>query len=241
MKGEQIKLKILGKFLKGSQNYCLNGPDSDEDWVIVYCRDFEELYDGKTYSNLNNEHESYWDLRDFVNRLCAMDPTALECVFSIRQEYMSEDFRALIAAVRLYCSNGRWIPQDWASFINKIVGFIRSDIKKAINFKNEYSGRKALSRAFYFLGIARYVYDNHGYLDKDAYRFTNPLYSVAYRIKFLPEETSPTFEEQIEKLNSALIPLSSAYKGVELLYTSVTDIKKYALYIAKKENNKYEG
>ena len=232
-------MTILGRFLKGSQNYCLNGPDSDEDWVVVYCRDFEELYIGKTYNNLSNEHESYWDLRDFVNRLCAMDPTVLECVFSTKQEYMNEDFKALMGVIRLNCSHGTWIPQDWASFINKMVGFIRSDMKKAINFKNEYSGRKALSRAFYFLGIAHYVCNNHGCLDVDAYRDTNQLYNLAHTLKFMPEMTS-TFDEQIEKLEGSLAYLCSSYQGVKPMYTSVDTVKKYALYIAKKENNKYE-
>lgn len=185
MKGEQIKLKILGKFLKGSQNYNLQTPESDEDFIVVYCNSYRELYDGAAAPS-NTEHECYWSLQFFVKRLKEMDPTALEIIFSTKAFYYDSDFKAIVSYVCAILKAGKWVPHNWSSFVNKHIGLCTSDFKNAFTHTDwpEKRRLKALSRAIYMLGLAGAIVDNSGKVDESLYRDMRLSYwNEAYSIK----------------------------------------------------------
>ena len=74
----------VGRILFGSQNYHLDGPDSDKDYKVLLCPDSEDFYFYKKVEKNNlskelpSENYSPMDVRTFDKNLRAGNPNCLE-------------------------------------------------------------------------------------------------------------------------------------------------------------------
>jgi len=162
---EGFKLKIIGTFLKGSQNYGLDTPASDKDFVHIYVPSLEDLYFNRKPEGAN-ENNAYWSLKFFIDKLLENDPTALEILFSTEQTFYDGDFHYLVNKIIAYVKYGQWIPTNWRSFFRKFCGITTSEFKAAYDRHDN----KKLSRAIYFLYLANTIVDNNGELKESIYR-----------------------------------------------------------------------
>lgn len=77
----------LGKFLIGSQNYNLAGPNSDKDYKIIVCPSFEDfVWRDNMRSFRINEHETQWDVRHWFKQLLRGNPNAIEIFYSTESQ-----------------------------------------------------------------------------------------------------------------------------------------------------------
>lgn len=146
-------MKILGTFLKGSQNYGLALPTSDEDWVTIVTPSFAELYTDYRFSKQNTEHETYWTLHQFADYFLKGNPTAIEIIFSTKSEIYDSDFEQLINDMRQLLSDSDFLLSIWTHFSNAICGLTRQEIGR-IKKENELTRKvKHAVRARYFIHL----------------------------------------------------------------------------------------
>ena len=79
--------RIIGVFLYGSQNYNMDGPNSDVDTKCLIVPSFEEIAFNKKAVNYeyhfdNGEHMKIIDIREFLKLLKKQNPNDLEILFT---------------------------------------------------------------------------------------------------------------------------------------------------------------
>ena len=82
--------RVLGEILYGSQNYGLNGPNSDKDYYEIVMPSFYDLY-----YQIEASDKKSWDIRKFTKLILDGNFNAIELLFSVDKYFYSQDFEFL--------------------------------------------------------------------------------------------------------------------------------------------------
>lgn len=172
----------LARVLYGSQNYGLDGPNSDRDYKVVLCPEFSELYEGQMCKKNQGEHLTGIDVRRFHGLLMNGNPNAVEMLFSVEAEVEDEDFGQYLDCARMMYGGG-YVAAVWKTFYAALNGLALNGMDR-----NGVTP-KTVARAFYMLGLAKWVGQNGFALNEGVYRGAGPAFHrYAQRIRFAPPE-----------------------------------------------------
>lgn len=191
-------MKEVGRVLIGSQNYGLDGPDSDKDYKILLCPSFYDMYNMKKVSvgdmpeGYDKEHESPMDVRQFDSLVHKCNPNVLEMIFSIKWIYGRKMHDYVLNAKRLL-ANG-WIALNWDIFYAATMGM-------ALNTLKRYGATpKAVSRASYLYYLTLYIADHNFNMGTYSWRdnwFSNDARALRFGSSTVSENEYPLLAKEI--------------------------------------------
>lgn len=142
-------MKEIARILVGSQNYGLDIPNSDKDYKVLLCTEFEDLYNYRKVEakdlpkGLDKEHYSVMSVITFDKLLRNGNPNCLEMLYSTDLETDNADFCAYLTFARELYQDG-YLAVVWESFYNAVAGIIMN------GFAKYGATPKTVSRAEYF-------------------------------------------------------------------------------------------
>ena len=182
-------MKEVARILYGSQNYGLDTLDSDKDYKVLLCPEFEDLYryhkvcKDDLPSGLDPEHYSVMSLMQFHDLLMAGNPNCLEMLFSVESNptgpaypihtYL-HDYREL--AQTLYATG--YIAIVWDKFYSALKGLAMNSIDRyGIN-------AKTVSRLCFYNYFAQQIVRDDFVVNERTWRNPdNPNYATAAFIR----------------------------------------------------------
>lgn len=171
----------LAKVLYGSQNYGLDGEDSDRDYKLVLCPGFEELYEGKMCKRNEGEHVVGIDLRRLHELLVNGNPNAVELLYSVDVELIDGDWVGKYFGCWRRVYEGGYLAAVWRTFYAALTGLALNGIDR-----NGVTP-KTVARAFYFLEMAKHLAGNGFVMDEGVYRGNEvKFHRLARKIRFNP-------------------------------------------------------
>lgn len=190
----------VGRVVYGSMNYGLNGPDSDKDYKVFLCPNFNDLYDchkadsGDLRSKDSNGNElSPMDVRRF-NQLCvAGNVNVTEYLFSV-ETYMSSEFWAYYGAAKRLYENG-YLALVWDKWFASLEGLVKNSLDRYD------ANRKSMSRAYYFYLLATTLVAEDFRMNDNTWRKNNWNNTVK-EMRFNPATWMPTREELFKSLSA---------------------------------------
>lgn len=205
----------VGRILYGSFNYRLDGPDSDKDYKVFLCPDFNDLYKNKRVEKndlpanvYNKEFYSPMDCRTFAAKLLEGNVNCIEYIFSLEQNGSSDFFEFLEEARQLY-SDG-YIMVCWDKFFASVEGLVKNSLDR--NGEN----RKTVTRAYYFQLLIMTLLADSFKMDIHTWRGNNWNKDLQ-RMRFDEECWMPTREQ----IDNTFVHLKETCK------TSIERFKKY--------------
>jgi len=170
----------LARVLYGSQNYGLDGPDSDMDYKVVLCPEFSELYEGRMCKRNEGEHLTGIDVRRLHGLLMNGNPNAVELLYSVEAQVQDEDFGRYLDCARMMYQGG-YVAAVWRTFYGALYGMAMAGIDHNVVTP------KTVARAFYMLEMAKHLAGNGFVLNEGAYRGDGvEFHRLARRIRFDP-------------------------------------------------------
>ena len=154
----------LAKVLYGSQNYGLDGEDSDRDYKLVLCPGFEELYEGKMCKKNIGEHVVGIDIRRFHGLLVNGNQNAVELLYSVDVELIDGDWVGVYFDGWRRVYEGGYLAAVWRTFYAALTGLVLNAMDR-----NGVTP-KTVARAFYFLEMAKHLAGNGFVMNKGVYR-----------------------------------------------------------------------
>lgn len=188
---------LLGNFLYGSQNYCLDTPDSDKDYKMLYIPSYREIA-GLPSENVleKDEHFTPFLFSKWYNGLLRGSKDAWELPFSVERKWQPSWGRTgdvYFAEVRV--ASGPILRSCASDFLASMRGMVRQNCDKA---KEDVVNRyKYWARAVWMCDFASHVIKADGKLTFDTWREEN---SMARAIRFLQREPEEDPAEVVEKL-----------------------------------------
>ena len=144
-------MKPVAQILYGSQNYYLDGPDSDFDYKLLMMPDFNDFYNyHKVDKNdlpegYDPEHYNVMSILTFDKNIRKGNINALEMLFSHYIKCVSDIETYLDAAKRTYAEGYLFIV--WDSFMATVEGMIKNSLDRyGVN-------RKSASRVLYLINL----------------------------------------------------------------------------------------
>ena len=234
-------MKEIGRVLIGSQNYGLDGPDSDKDYKVLLCPSFYDMYNMKKVSagdmpeDSGKEHESPMDVRQFDSLVHKCNPNVLEMVFSIEWHYNSKKMREYISRAKELLSFG-WIALNWDGFYAATMGMAYNALKR-------YGATpKAVSRALYLYYLTLYIADHNFNMGTYSWR-DNWFSNDAKILRFGPampsdEEYKKIAEEIMNKFHNNKDELANkAREWVKDNPEKVVELKRQAAALSEQMKN----
>ena len=139
----------VGHVLVGSQNYGLDGPQSDKDYKVLLCPDAEDFYFYKKVEKndvpewLSHENYSPMDVRTFDRNLRAGNPNCLEMVWSKEYEYLYFDLKTYLDEARDMFKSG-YLVMVFPQFFSAVKGVVFNSLSRyGVN-------RKSASRVLFW-------------------------------------------------------------------------------------------
>ena len=136
-------MKHIATILYGSQNYGLDTPDSDKDYKVLLCPQFDDLYNYHKVckddlpSELDSDHYSVMSIIQFHDLLMAGNPNCIEMLFSIDRKLYDVDFLRSNYwgfASNMYTTG--YIAIVWDKFYSALKGLAMNSIDRyGINVK----------------------------------------------------------------------------------------------------------
>jgi hypothetical protein len=189
-------MKVVARVLYGSQNYYLDGPDSDYDYKLLMLPEFEDFYNYHKVDKkdlppyYDPEHYTVMSVLTFDKNLRNGNVNALELLFSRDfvvyeglhlQQYLNVAYEAFY--------NG-YLGVVWDEFLRTVEGMMKNSLERYdVN-------RKSASRAQFLLDFVVYVAEHNFMVDSTTWG------SVCYRARDMRYDTSktlPTKESFFEK------------------------------------------
>lgn len=155
--------RVLGEILYGSQNYGLNGPNSDKDYHEIVMPSFYDLYYQKEASDKKS-----WDIRKFTKLILDGNFNAIELLFSVDKYFYSQDFEYLWYTLRAYSSD--IVARRSLKFYYSVRGCFMNSLDRAVTAENEDNYLKHIARAQYFVDMLDNLRLSHFYMRDDAWR-----------------------------------------------------------------------
>lgn len=142
----------VGHVLVGSQNYGLDGPDSDKDYKVFLCPEAEDFYHYKRVEKndvpegLDKEHYCPMDVRAFDRSLQVGNPNCLEMLWSRETEELFVDFDSYMSLARDLFKQG-YLVMVFPQFLSAVKGTV-------FNSFNRYGvNRKSASRVTFWMNF----------------------------------------------------------------------------------------
>lgn len=184
-------MKPVAQILFGSQNYHLDGPDSDFDYKLLMMPDFNDFY---TYHKVDKhdlpegydpEHYSVMSILTFDKNIRKGNINALELLFSHYTRCVGDIESYLEQAKRAYAEG--YIFTVWDSFIATVEGMIKNSLDRyGVN-------RKSASRALYLISLCSFVAEHDFAMDNTTWE-EYEVFSSARELRFNEERELPTKE-----------------------------------------------
>lgn len=149
-------MREIACILYGSNNYELDSPNSDKDYKVIMCPQWDDLYTKRDVSlsdmdsSYDHEHYSPIDCRQFDRLLHKCNPNILELVYSIEFNSTNDAMCEYISYAKYLLSAG-YIALHWRNFYAACQGIAFNTIKR---YGETY---KAVSRAWYFLELVKSI------------------------------------------------------------------------------------
>jgi hypothetical protein len=149
----------VGHVLYGSQNYGLDGPDSDKDYKVFLCPEAEDFYHYKRVEKndvpegLDKEHYSPMDVRAFDRSLQVGNPNCLEMLWSRKTEELFIDFDSYMSLAQDLFKQG-YLVMVFPQFLSAVKGTIFN------SFKRYGVNRKSASRATFWMNFVLKLMSN---------------------------------------------------------------------------------
>ena len=170
----------LARMLYGSQNYGLDGPESDRDYKVVLCPGLAELYEGRMCKKNEGEHVTGIDVRRLHGLLMNGNPNAVELLYSAEAYVMDGTFGKYLDCARMMVEGG-YVASVWRTFYAALTGMALNGIDR-----NGVTP-KTVARAFYYLELAKHLANNGFVLNEGVYRGEGPAFhGLARKIRFEP-------------------------------------------------------
>jgi len=213
----------VGHVLVGSQNYNLDGPNSDRDYKILMCPDLDDLYFRRRAEkgNLpeeyktNSEHYSVMDIRTFNQNVLDGNVNALEMLFSTGQADLNASlFRWMTYTQKLYQDG--YLVTVFPHFFMTMNGLVFN------SFDRYGVNRKTASRALYFGNFVEYIVANNFKISWDSWR--NEIVTTSARgmrfDKTIPLPTRVQFDVRFDCLEQMSLD-AAAEANHKLTYEQV--------------------
>lgn len=155
--------RVLGEILYGSQNYGLDGPNSDKDYYEIVMPSFYDLYYQKEASGKKS-----WDIRKFTKLILDGNFNAIELLFSVDKQFYSQDFEFLWYYLRAISSD--IVARRSKKFYYSIRGCFKASLDNADKADSVETYVKHMARAQYFVDLLDHVRLSHFYLTENAWR-----------------------------------------------------------------------
>lgn len=185
-------MKVVGKVLFGSQNYFLDGPDSDRDYKLLMMPEFNDFY---TYHKVDKndllegydpEHYNVMSVLKFDENLRKGNVNALEMLFSREQE-LSDDLASYFDMSQVFYNRG-YLLLVWDTFLATVEGMMKNSLERyGVN-------RKSASRALYLVNFCSFVAEHDFVVDKDTWG-KDEVFAAARELRYNEEKELPTREE----------------------------------------------
>ena len=184
-------MKLVAQILYGSQNYHLNGPDSDCDYKLIMMPDFNDFY---SYHKVDKndlpegyapEHYNVMSILTFDKNVRKGNINALEMLFSHYIKCAGDIETYIDAAKRAYAEGYLFIV--WDSFMATVEGMIKNSLDRyGVN-------RKSASRALYLISLCSFVAEHDFAMDNTTWG-EYEVFSSARELRFNEERELPTKE-----------------------------------------------
>jgi len=188
-------MRIIGKALYGSNNYHLDGPQSDKDYKLFIAPEFIDLYNGKDkygipFGFTEKDNISTMDFRKFDSLLRKGNVNTIEYLFSTELYIYDETFIPYFELARHAFEEG-YVAYVWDYYFASAKGLVLNSIKRMNDC--EESQRKATSRGFWMLNFISYLINNN-------YRITGSvwncptIYTYPRKIRYEEDAFTPIAE-----------------------------------------------
>ena len=184
-------MKPVAQILYGSQNYFLDGPDSDRDYKLLMMPDFNDFY---TYHKVDKndlpkeydpEHYNVMSVLKYDENLRKGNINALEMLFS-REVKSNGVLDSYFLAARHAYAEG-YLFSVWDTFIATVEGMIKNSLDRyGVN-------RKSASRALYLINLCSFVAEHDFAMDNTTWG-EYEVFSSARELRFNKERELPTKE-----------------------------------------------
>lgn len=189
-------MKPVACMLFGSQNYMLDGPDSDFDYKLLMMPDFNDFY---TYHKVDKndlpkeydpEHYNVMSVLKFDENLRKGNVNALELLFSRDSIVYDANLKLYLNTARKAYAEG-YVFSVWDSFLATVEGMMKNSLERyGVN-------RKSASRALYLLKFCYFVSDHAFEVDADVWN-EYEVFTEARDLRFNESKELPTKEKLFE-------------------------------------------
>ena len=163
-------MRTFAKVLYGSQNYGLDGPDSDRDYKILLCPDFDDFYRGRRGVSkedipfdVDPEHNSVMSVIQFHDLLMKGNPNCIEMLFSVDWKIYNKKMEPYLTKARQLYNFG-YIAMVWENFYKAVKGIALNTINR-----DGVTG-KSVSRADFFCGLIGHTIRNDFVVTENSWR-----------------------------------------------------------------------
>lgn len=184
-------MKPVAQILYGSQNYMLDGPDSDFDYKLLMMPDFNDFYNyHKVDKNdlpegYDPEHYHVMSILTFDKNVRKGNINALEMLFS-HDTKCAKDIEIYLDAAKRAYSEG-YLFTVWDSFMATVEGMIKNSLDRyGVN-------RKSASRALYLINLCYFVAEHDFVMDYTTWG-EERVFSDARELRFNEDKELPTKE-----------------------------------------------
>lgn len=149
----------FARMLYGSQNYGLDGPESDRDFKVLLCPAFEDFYAyhkvdrGDLPEGCDPEHDSPMSVMRFHELLAKGNPNCVEMLFSVERDVKVKGFGTYLDSARKVYGAG-YVAAVWDGFYSALMGLALNGMER--NGVNA----KTVARARYFYEMALWIAGN---------------------------------------------------------------------------------
>lgn len=182
----------VAKICYGSQNYYLDGPESDYDYKIIMMPEFEDFYiyhkvdKNDLPDRYDSEHYNVMSILTFDKNVRNGNINAIELLFSRHSEVKNPYFDFYLNKVRKAYREG-YIFSVWDKFIITVEGMIKNSLDRyGVN-------RKSSSRALYLINLCYFV-ANHDFAMDNTTWGEEEVFSDARELRFNEDKELPTKE-----------------------------------------------
>lgn len=159
----------VARVLYGSQNYLLSDENSDKDYKVLLCPSYYDLYnlhkvEKNDLRNLDPEHFSPMDVRQFDSLVLKCNPNVLEMVFSLEWQFSDSQFKEYVELAKNLLSSG-YVAVQWKNFYAATQGLALNSLKRY-----GMDNPKSVSRAYYYYNLVKALATQGFYMTKETWR-----------------------------------------------------------------------
>lgn len=192
-------MKVAARVLYGSQNFYLDGPNSDYDYKLLMVPDFNELY---SYHRVDKndlpyfydpEHYSVMSVMKFDENVRKGNVNALEMVFSREIVCYDNELSTYFDVASQAFADG-YLEKVWPDFLRTARGMMMN------SFDRYGVTRKTASRAMYLLCFAKYVAEHEFKVTTETWKYADVV-SKPYALRF-EDAPLPNIDEFIQQMDA---------------------------------------